>query len=241
MPPSHTERLDLKLTLQALKARWGKPVLFQGTDALPPPPLPLSTGYPSLDLLLGDGVPRRTITEFLGRPTCGSTTVAYSLMAVTQEEGEVAVYVDFARTFDIFQAERLGVDIEQLQVLRPPGIEAGLIAIEDLVKGQQVGLIVVNNTQSLMKARQGASLIPRGLRRLMLPLAGGNTALVFLTLSAHTPPEATALSRYATHRLLFQGQKLRRVDGDVTNFEAMVTLIKSNYQEGHYIPVRIPL
>src|SRR5262245_57015953 len=106
--------------ITAVQRRWGTRalrLLRAATEEVIPV---VPTGFHDLDSALRiGGVPRGRITELLGTPTSGMTTIALTLIAQAQAQGDLASYIDLSKTFDAEYAALVGVDLAALLLIRP--------------------------------------------------------------------------------------------------------------------------
>lgn len=80
------------------------------------------SGRAEVDALLpGGGFPRGALSELTGGPASGKTGVALSALAATMGEGGLGAYVDGRGELYPPAAAALGLDLERLLVVRPPG------------------------------------------------------------------------------------------------------------------------
>src|SRR5689334_1607712 len=88
--------------IQALQRQWGSQVVYRyGDRPTPLPRLVIPTGYAELDQRLGiGGIPQQAITELVGRPTSGMTSLALQLARQAQNLAYPVVYADLAYHFD---------------------------------------------------------------------------------------------------------------------------------------------
>jgi recombination protein RecA len=143
------------------------------------------TGFADLDTALGIGsIPRGRITEFLGSPTSGMSTIVLTLMARAQAQGDVVVYMDLSRTFDPEYAANIGIDLAALLLVRPPTAADALELIHALATSGGVGVLVVD---SLALLQYDAALLSQALRVLPAPLAASPCALIALTMMPYSP------------------------------------------------------
>jgi hypothetical protein len=180
-------QMHLAELVAAAQRRWGVNALVQGARRLSTPPL-APTGLAALDALLGGGLPRGVLTEFLATPTCGMTTIAFTALARTQARGEIGVFLDMHMTFDGAYAAACGVDLPSLLLVRPSGVSDALELIEALLTSGGVGLLVAD-----WRAPHGThdrALLAPALHRLLLTIAPHPGALVVLT--PMRPARATA-------------------------------------------------
>lgn len=183
---------DHSATLQQLittiQRRWGTSALRRlgqpTNDSIPV----VSTGFAELDAALGiGGVPRGRVTEFLGTPTSGMSTIVLTLMARAQAQGDVVAYVDLSRTFDPEYAASVGLDLAALLLIRPPTAADALELLHALVASGGVGMLVVDSLALLQSEPRDAALLAQALRVLPGPLAASPCALIALTLLPYSP------------------------------------------------------
>src|SRR5258708_31351707 len=126
-----------------IQERFGAGVLHRA-DSLPDTDVAcISTQFPALDRALGiGGIPRQRISEIVGVPTCGMNTLALKIIASAQQQGDMAVYVDPDRTFDVEYAARCGGQIDRILVVRPANEPLGLDTARDLAASGGAGVLV---------------------------------------------------------------------------------------------------
>jgi hypothetical protein len=90
-----------------------------GTDV--PPDRLAATGYADLDDALGGGLRRGHLSEIVGAPSSGRSTMTSGLIAAATARGEVAAIVDACDTFDPGSAAALGIDLARLLWVREQG------------------------------------------------------------------------------------------------------------------------
>lgn len=165
----------LATALESLRARGLS--LRRGSD---PEPMPerarpsVPSGHADLDAALGTGGWPRGALALLDAPTgAGATSLALGTLAAAQAAGGLVAWLDLDGTFDPAVAERLGVSLEWLLVVRPqdPGeaIELGAW----LARSQLLDAIVLDLGERGVPDR-------RALDRLgaLLARSGATTALV---------------------------------------------------------------
>ena len=94
---------------------------------------PLPTSLAGLDHLLGGGLPRGELVEFVGRGSCGRFAALLAALRAVTGAGEAAALVDQGAQLDPQTAAELGVDLEHLLWLRPQNLGDSLAAAELLV------------------------------------------------------------------------------------------------------------
>src|SRR5689334_6103648 len=124
MTTEQKRRLDEAVV--AIRRAWGQDALRQFTESEKLAGVPhISTGFPSLDQALNiGGIPKGHLTRLSGIPTSGAMTLAYKTLA--QAAGEALVYLDLAHNFDADYAARCGVDVANLVLIQPNGVDAAL-------------------------------------------------------------------------------------------------------------------
>jgi recombination protein RecA len=99
-----TRKLDVTLPSAA---PWAMPV-----DTAP-------TGLAAIDGLLGGGLRRGHLSEIVGPPSSGRTTVMCRAMAEAANRGEAVALVDTSDRFDPLSAAEAGLDLSKLLWVRP--------------------------------------------------------------------------------------------------------------------------
>lgn len=105
--------------------------------------IPLPTGIHFLDHgLLKGGLPKGHLMEIVGSKSSGKTTLLFKMLSGFNKQENMIAYFDFSETFYPPSAQRSGVDLKRLLVLRPPNIPAGLRAAEILFRSGSICLAV---------------------------------------------------------------------------------------------------
>lgn len=74
----------------------------------------LSSGIGPLDAILNGGVVRGRVSEIVGRPGFGRTSLAASFAAIATRRGEVAAWIDSAGAFDPRSIAATGADLSRI-------------------------------------------------------------------------------------------------------------------------------
>ncbi len=74
----------------------------------------LPSGLPLVDNLLDGGIVRGRVSEIIGDPSSGKTTLAASFASFSTMRGEVAAWIDSAGSFDPESMAAAGVDLTRL-------------------------------------------------------------------------------------------------------------------------------
>src|SRR5688500_14846764 len=73
----------------------------------------VASGFAALDEII-QGVPCGQVTEIVGRPTSGMSTLAYYLMVSAQQMNRHVVFVDMGTTFSGQYATTCGVNVDDM-------------------------------------------------------------------------------------------------------------------------------
>jgi hypothetical protein len=117
--------------------------LVRGVTARVQPPR-IPTGIAALDALFGGGLPRGALTEVVGRPSSGRTTVTCALLRAVTASGALAACVDLPDAFDPVCAARAGIDLARVLWIRPHSTRDALQAAEHVLAAEGFGLVVVD-------------------------------------------------------------------------------------------------
>jgi recombination protein RecA len=191
----------------------------------------ISTGFLALDRALGiGGLPRGRVSEILGLPTSGKTTLAIKFLAQAQAAGGQVVYIDQARYFDPDYAHRCGLDLSRLLVGTPYDVGEALGMTEALVRNGGVSALIFDLLEIFWTDARAARGLTATLNRLSPFLARSGTALLFLRdASTESSPALSALAHYATVRLQVIHEGWLRHHGEIRGYEARVEVLKNRF------------
>ena len=190
----------------------------------------ISTGSLSLDLALGiGGIPRGRVTEIFGPEASGKSTMAQHIIAQSQKNGGIAVYIDAEHALDPTYAAKCGVKVEDLRISQPDTGEQALDITEELVRSGAVDVIVVDSVAALVPRAElegdmgdshiglQARLMSQALRKLTSSISRSRTAVIFINQlrekvgivfgNPEVTPGGRALKFYASIRI-----DLRKID-----------------------------
>ncbi len=218
-------RQDLETVVTAIQRRWGTKALrrLTGGEALYPAGH-ISTGLPRLDTCLGrGGLMPGTITEVLGKPTSGATTLALKSIAAAQAQELTAVFLDLPHTFDPDYAARCGVDLDQMLLIRPQALKDAMDILHTVISSRSASIAVLDlfGCRDLPQARSE-------MRRIATVLNGSPTALVLLSPSSFAIAD-DPVSCFASIRLLVQRQEWSTRVGRVNGYIAWVRVLKNHF------------
>ena len=211
----------------------------------------VSSGSFSLDLALGvGGYPRGRIVEMFGPEGGGKTTLAIHAIAEAQKEGLKAVFIDAEHAFDPLYAENIGVNLNELLITQPDNGEQALEITEELVRSQQVGIIVIDSVAALtpkveIEGLMGdatvavqARLMSKAMRKLNGPTKKSGCILIFINQlrekvgiifgSPITTTGGNALKFYASIRLdISRKGFVKKGETDTTGSRTRVKVVKN--------------
>ena len=177
------------------------------------------------------GLPKGRIIEVYGPETSGKTTLALEFISEEQKLGNLAAFVDAEHALDPNYAQRLGVDVKNLQISQPDSGEQALETVQALVESRAVSIVVIDSVAALVPQAEldgemgdshmglQARLMSQAMRKLRGIAAINGVTLVFINQLRERVgvifgnPEVTtggkALKFYASLRL-----DIRRIGGE---------------------------
>jgi len=192
----------------------------------------ISTGLPSLDLILGGGLGKGRIIEIYGPESGGKTTLSLQIIANFQKEypDKKIAFIDIENTFDPKYASNIGVNVNDLLFNQPNSGEEAQDIIEKLAQTGAVSLIVLDSVAQLVpqavankeigdSANIGttARLLSQSLPRISNAISRSKTTLIYTNQIRMKigvmwgSPEVTtggvALKFAASQRIEVRGQK----------------------------------
>ena len=220
----------LELTVARIQHRFGPQSLIKGRPRAPIEAHPhISTGFRTLDkaLIIG-GLPCGKVSEWVGYPTSGKTTVALKFLEQAQSGGRTVGYIDQARYFDADYAHRCGLDLSRLLVGSPYEIGETLAMTESLVRSNSLSALVIEVMDVLWVDAHPTYDVAQWLNRLSLSLARTRTVLLVLRDSPELrSPALSALAHYACTRLHIVREEWKRLGHDIRGYRARVEVVKN--------------
>lgn len=152
----------------------------------------ISTGIPSLNAILGGGIPFKRITEISGPFSVGKTTLALTTVAQAQKDGYKALWVDQEWSFEKEYPARLGVDLSRLGLVQERYAETAIDTIEEYAEENKNSLIVLDAIGALLPKNEAekdslgktiggqAGLVAKFCRKIVPLLHLNNHALIVL-------------------------------------------------------------
>lgn len=182
----------LGLALETIEKQFGKGSIMKLGEAHKVNVETVSTGSLSLDIALGNGIPKGRIVEVYGPESSGKTTLTLHAIAEVQRQGGSAAFIDAEHALDPAYAKRLGVDTDNLLISQPDNGEQALEITETLVRSNAVDLIVVDSVAALVPRAEiegdmgdshmglQARLMSQALRKLTGVISRSNTTIIFI-------------------------------------------------------------
>jgi circadian clock protein KaiC len=178
-----------------------------GASAPHPAREKLGTGAPSLDLILGGGIPRDSLCLITGPPGAGKTILALQISFAAARQGLQVIYftnvsephaklVEHMRGFGFYEPDLVGDRIRIYNItsqVRNKGFKETLDFIVDTVRSERAGLVIVDSFRGLkhvldVSVRDRSSIFDLAAQLSIL----GCTALLvgeYTALEAQTEPE----------------------------------------------------
>lgn len=170
-----------------------KEIAFYGKDWKGQDIEVMPTGMLPLDYALGiGGLPVGRVVEIHGLQSTAKTSLCLGIIAHLQKQGIACAFADAEYALNMNHARKIGVDTDELLVIRADTGEEFFEAIEKVIKQNAAKFIVVDSVSALVprseleadvnKPTMGgqARLMASGLRRLVGPLAKAGATLVFI-------------------------------------------------------------
>lgn len=208
----------------------------------------VSSGIMLLDFILGRGYPLGRIVELFGSEGCGKSYLSLVTISSFQRAGKKAALFDTEHCFDPRWASKVGVDTDDLLVLRPDYGEQVFEGIK-LLSEDGCDLIVVDSAAALVPKDElegsledsvvgvQARMISKALRTITSLISRSNTLLIFVNQlrekiapvsifgDSSDSPGGRALKFYASIRLRVEKSSLIKDD--------------SKNVLGHYITIKV--
>lgn len=235
-----TGEVKIKATeeaVQQIKERFGDGAIMRLGEAKRMVVEGVPSGCLSLDVALGNGMPRGRIIEVFGPESSGKTTLALHVIAEVQKSGGTAAFVDAEHALDPDYSKKIGVDINNLLISQPDTGEQALEIVETLVRSNAVDVIVVDSVAALVPKAEiegdmgdshmglQARLMSQALRKLSGVVSKTSTVVIFINQirmkigvffgNPETTPGGNALKFYSSLRIevrrsaqIKQGEKI---------------------------------
>jgi len=127
----------------------------------------------SLDRVIGGGLAAGEPLAFVGPPSVGKLSLALRAVAGAQAQGGMAAWIDPTASFDPLAAERAGIDLERVMVVRAPR-DAVALATASALRSEGFRLVVVDAGEQVFGGTDVDDLAPA------LPAVRGSPAALLV-------------------------------------------------------------
>jgi len=241
----------LQLTLDKLDKAYGKGTVMKMGDSVPEEIESISSGSLTLDHALGvGGYPKGRVVEIYGPESSGKTTLTLHAIAECQKAGGIAAFIDAEHAFDIFYAENLGINIDELIISQPDNGEQALEITDNLIRSGAIDIIVIDSVAALtpkseIEGEMGdskmglhARLMSQALRKLTSNISKTNCTVMFINQlrekigvmfgNPETTTGGNALKFYASVRLdIRRSTQIKDTNGNVLGNKTRVKVVKN--------------
>lgn len=147
---------ELDTLLKNINKQYEEDIAFKGLERKDFTRIPFSS--PRMNYVIYGGIARNTITELSGEEGSGKTTTALDLVKNMQQilkkekSDKKVVYIDAENTLDEMWASKLGVNVDELVMIRPQEqtTEQILDIAEQIVKTNEAAMLVIDSIAVLV-------------------------------------------------------------------------------------------
>ena len=192
-PKSEGKISRIEIIKQQLEKDYGKGALIGAKDK-PSSHEAISTGSLGLNLALGiGGLPKGRIVEIYGPESSGKTTLCLEVISEAHRANSSThcAIIDAEHAIDLGYAEKLGVDLDRLEIAQPDHGEQALDIAEKVIASGEFSVVVVDSVAALVPKAElegdmgdsnmgkQARLMSQAMRKLTGVVAKSNTLLIF--------------------------------------------------------------
>ena len=105
-------------------------------------------GIPSLDLLVGGGIPQKRITLLMGQSNAGKSYLASQVVKSTQQNGGTAAWIDSEWSWDMDWMKKCGINTETILLSQPENGEQAFDILRALMQNS-IDVIVLDSIAGL--------------------------------------------------------------------------------------------
>lgn len=238
------------IALAEIEKSFGKGAIFRmSSNAIVEKYPSYGTGILGLDIALGAPIPKGRIIEIYGPESSGKTTLTLHIAANVQKTGGTVAFVDAEHALDLGYAQKLGVNIGDLDISQPDCGEQALDIADMLVKSGAYNLIVIDSVAALtpkaeLEGDMGdshmglqARLMSQALRKLTGSIARSNCTVIFINQlrmkigvmfgNPETTTGGNALKFYASQRMDVRKTQPIKVGDETVGYKTKIKIIKN--------------
>lgn len=220
---------ELNTTIDEIQRRWGHSsiqTLKAQTSSFSP--VVISTGLEIVDSATQIGGLPRGITALSGVGSSGILTLALTIMSHAQRSGHVPVMFDLSRTFDPHFAQRCGLDIAHMLIVRPYSLEEGFKIAFDLVESSTSPIIVFDYALDIELPIHASELTAPKLQRLAIRANVRSNAIICL--APHYSHHAkNPFEQQTALNMQVMRSQWHQVAGDITGCTLHLTVKRNKF------------
>ncbi|QVI35437.1 recombinase RecA [Lacticaseibacillus chiayiensis] len=240
----------LATALKKIEKNFGKGAIMKMCDKADTRVSAISSGSLAIDEALGvGGLPRGRIVEMYGPESSGKTTVALHAVAMVQQHGGTAAYIDAENAMDPKYATALGVNIDDLLLSQPDTGEQGLEIADELVASGAIDILVIDSVAALVPQAEidgdmgdahvglQARMMSQALRKLSGNISKTKTIAIFINQirekvgivfgNPEITPGGRALKFYATVRLEIRRSEQIKNGAEIIGNRTKIKVVKN--------------
>jgi RecA/RadA recombinase len=212
----------IEILMDAIQQKWGADALRPLHELKHHEPASLCTGIADLDAATG-GIPLHRLTSLLGKPTSGTTTMAYLLMAQAQQSQLVTIYLDAPHSFDPEYALYRGLDMDLVLLIRPETWEHALEMLRDMVGIAVAGFVVFDTFSPDIRSSEKQNSFSATLERVAALLPHSTWTLLTMA-----PPDLpVSVDSSASLRLSFERLYWLYEEDVLNGYQTKITTLKN--------------
>jgi len=154
----------------------------------------IETGSIGLDMALGiGGLPRGRIVEMYGPESSGKTTLALEVIAKAHlNKDSLCAFIDIEHAIATDYAEKLGVDLDRLDISQPDWGEQALDITQAVIESGDYDVVVIDSVAAIvpkaeLEGQSGsavmasqARLMSQAMRKICASISRTNTIVIFI-------------------------------------------------------------
>lgn len=231
-PAAKKEPSELSEVINAANKNYGKDTMVRASRIVRPEMI--STGVFLIDMCTLGGIPQSRITQLAGAKHASKSSITAKILASAQKmyPDKIAVLVDTEQTSDPIWMEKLGVDIDRLEIALPDTGEQAIDLTDALIRSKETSVVAMDSIAALTSTKEIDASVGD---HLVAQQAGMITRMV------KTMTSAFSEERRRGHRpvVLFTNQLRSDLNGFARFGEA--TKVTGGKALGHHVSLNIVL